>query len=68
KLGGLSDLWNLVLQPHGPGKYVFDIGCEQYGEYRKQEQPVDTEQKGENIFSGESEAMEKVLLLLLFML
>ncbi|MEQ2317119.1 hypothetical protein AMECASPLE_039508, partial [Ameca splendens] len=54
--------------PHGPGKYVFDIGCEQYGEYRKREQPVDTEQKGENIFSGESEAMEKVLLLLLSML
>ncbi|XP_047232309.1 radial spoke head 1 homolog isoform X3 [Girardinichthys multiradiatus] len=32
--------WRMAvpLEPHGPGKYVFDIGCEQYGEYRKQEQ------------------------------
>ncbi|XP_035998216.1 radial spoke head 1 homolog isoform X2 [Fundulus heteroclitus] len=25
-------------RPLGPGKYVFDIGCEQHGEYHKQEE------------------------------
>jgi len=26
------------VQPVGPGKYVFDIGCEQHGEYVESEQ------------------------------
>lgn len=29
-----------VLQPYGPGKYVFDIGCEQHGEYEEAQQVI----------------------------
>ena len=28
---------------HGPGKYIFDIGCEQHGEYIPIEVPLDGE-------------------------
>lgn len=28
----------LILQPYGQGKYVFDTGCEQHGEYHQAEQ------------------------------
>lgn len=28
----------LILQPYGPGKYVFDSGCEQHGEFHHAEQ------------------------------
>ncbi len=31
---------HVTLQPFGPGKYVFDIGCEQHGEYRQVEQVI----------------------------
>ena len=29
---------------HGPGKYIFDIGCEQHGEYIPIEIPLDGEE------------------------
>ncbi|XP_038161225.1 radial spoke head 1 homolog isoform X2 [Cyprinodon tularosa] len=28
-------------RPHGPGKFVFDHGCEQHGEYQKNKQDLD---------------------------
>ncbi|KAG7239803.1 hypothetical protein INR49_028391 [Caranx melampygus] len=35
--------------PCSPGKYVFDIGCEQHGEYQQTEQPADTEEDDKNV-------------------
>lgn len=32
--------WFSFLQPFGKGKYVFDIGCEQHGEYIHIEQVI----------------------------
>ncbi|XP_069564858.1 radial spoke head 1 homolog isoform X1 [Brachyistius frenatus] len=39
--------------PNGPGKYVFDIGCEQHGEYQAEE-PVDAEQNAEHVKAQKS--------------
>ena len=34
----------VCLQPQGAGKYVFDIGCQQLGEYVLDQEVSDTEQ------------------------
>ncbi|XP_052348813.1 radial spoke head 1 homolog isoform X2 [Oncorhynchus keta] len=34
--------------PSGPGKYVFEIGCEQHGEYLQVDQPASDEENGKH--------------------
>uniref|UniRef100_A0A3Q3H1N3 Radial spoke head component 1 n=1 Tax=Labrus bergylta TaxID=56723 RepID=A0A3Q3H1N3_9LABR len=43
--------------PCGPGRYVFDIGCEQHGEFQQTEQPATVEENGKDMKSQRSPYM-----------
>ncbi|XP_074519747.1 radial spoke head 1 homolog isoform X3 [Halichoeres trimaculatus] len=40
--------------PCGPGRYVFDMDCEQHGEYFQTEQPASVEENGKDVKSQRS--------------